>query len=83
MLLACAEEFVALEKCGGGGGGERGVVRSEKPAPAGSTEVVHHRVVAPGADDRDGGKNANTNQLVNTRIRRLILKTHDITSVSI
>ena len=58
MLLACAEEFVALEKCGGGGGGERGVVRSEKPAPAISTKVVHHRVVAPSAGDRDGRKNA-------------------------
>ena len=64
MLLACAEEFVALEKCGGGGGGERGVVRSEKPAPAVSTEVVHHRVVAPGAGNHDGGKNPDTKELV-------------------
>ena len=48
----------------GGGGGERGLVRRKKPAPAVSTEVVHHRVVAPSAGDRDGGKNPNTKELV-------------------
>jgi len=90
MRMLARNEFVALARnCSSRlkkvlvAGRWKGHRPNGKPAPVVSTEVVHHRVIAPGAGDRDGGKNADTKELVFSSNVTTKLKSFVIEGVSI